>query len=155
GNDLVLPDPKASRSHCVLERTRAGFRVRDLGSQNGTWIGEKKVSESPISFGETFRIGGTFLRIMPDEVEVVEEDDGDVPVAEVVVDEAEEVRPARIQERKAPPLPAQNPKPAASPAAASSSSYQGSLAIRTMAAGPLSKQLGPLLEACVHVAPPD
>ena len=146
GNDLVLPDPKASRKHCVLERTQAGFRLRDLGSQNGTWIGDKKVVESPLSFGETFRIGVTLLRIVPDEVEVQEEADEDVPVAEIE-DEEPEPQPAPILTRSIAPTR----EPTAEPAR----SYQGSLAIRTMASGPLSKQLGPLLEACVSVAPPE
>src|SRR5687768_9981868 len=38
-NHLVLTDPTVSRHHCVVESTERGFRLRDLGSTNGTRIG--------------------------------------------------------------------------------------------------------------------
>ncbi|HUN82161.1 MAG TPA: ATPase, T2SS/T4P/T4SS family [Phycisphaerae bacterium] len=131
GNDLVLSDPKASRSHCVVERTRAGFRLRDLGSQNGTWVGERKVVESPLSFGEIFRIGRTYLQIVPDDVTVDEDRDNELPVATLA--DANDASSAT-----------DNPD----------RSYRENLALR-MAGGPLARQLGQLMEACLQVAPPD
>ncbi len=41
GNDVVLDDPSVSRSHARVMRTRQGFLLEDLGSFNGTSIGEK------------------------------------------------------------------------------------------------------------------
>jgi pSer/pThr/pTyr-binding forkhead associated (FHA) protein len=37
-NDLVLRDSSISRHHARLEDTEEGFRLRDLGSTNGTWV---------------------------------------------------------------------------------------------------------------------
>ena len=43
-NDIVLQDDLASRFHCVIEPSPAGFRVRDLGSRNGTRLNDQKIS---------------------------------------------------------------------------------------------------------------
>ena len=44
-NDLVVANPKASRHHAVVVATPDGFIVRDLGSANGTHVGDTKVLE--------------------------------------------------------------------------------------------------------------
>ena len=44
GNRAVLDDVEASRFHCVVERVAGGgFRVRDLGSRNGTKVNGVRV----------------------------------------------------------------------------------------------------------------
>jgi len=57
-NTIALQDEKLSRYHCVVEPDGAGgFRVRDLGSRNGTKINESKVIESPVGHGDTLKLG--------------------------------------------------------------------------------------------------
>src|SRR5262245_43192345 len=43
--DLVVPDARVSRRHCELRLTRRGIILRDLGSKNGTFIGEVPIFE--------------------------------------------------------------------------------------------------------------
>ncbi|MCA9930359.1 MAG: protein kinase, partial [Anaerolineales bacterium] len=40
-NDIVLPETSITRRHAQLERTQTGWQVRDLGSQNGTYLDGK------------------------------------------------------------------------------------------------------------------
>jgi FHA domain-containing protein/TIR domain-containing protein len=57
-NDLVVSDPKASRHHAVIATTQDGFILRDLGSSNGSFVGDTKVLESHLlSAGDEIRIG--------------------------------------------------------------------------------------------------
>src|SRR6202142_4633677 len=43
--DLVLDDRKVSAVHMELVATERGVRVRDLGSRNGTFLGETRIGE--------------------------------------------------------------------------------------------------------------
>src|SRR5512133_1957364 len=45
-NDIVLIDPKVSRSHAALEWNGTGFTLRDLGSVNGTFVNEQRLIEA-------------------------------------------------------------------------------------------------------------
>jgi S1-C subfamily serine protease len=64
-NDVVLPDPNVSRQHLVVWSTPRGAFLRDLGSQNGTYLGERRVGAGPeaIPTGARVRIGVTDLQI--------------------------------------------------------------------------------------------
>ena len=59
GNDLVLADPFVSARHLRLERRGTRWRVRDVGSTNGTLLGGLRVTEAelppglPVALGET------------------------------------------------------------------------------------------------------
>ncbi|MFO0564269.1 MAG: sigma 54-interacting transcriptional regulator [Polyangiaceae bacterium] len=61
--DLSLTDPSVSRRHAALELAESKLRVRDLGSTNGTFVGELEVVEALLTGGELLRIGGTLLRV--------------------------------------------------------------------------------------------
>ncbi len=61
-NDLVLPDPRASRFHAEIERTPSGYVLRDLGSTNGTLVRGRKVFERLLEDGDTLVVGGTEMR---------------------------------------------------------------------------------------------
>ncbi|MFN8634857.1 MAG: trypsin-like peptidase domain-containing protein [Chloroflexota bacterium] len=78
-NDLVLSDPNISRQHLVVWSTPRGTFLRDLGSQNGTYIAGRRVgSESePVPSGAQVRIGVTDLQI---EVIQAPGQNGGVPV---------------------------------------------------------------------------
>ncbi|HEX7664886.1 MAG TPA: FHA domain-containing protein, partial [Polyangiaceae bacterium] len=43
--DLVLEDRKVSAVHMELVATERGVRVRDLGSRNGTFVGDTRIGE--------------------------------------------------------------------------------------------------------------
>lgn len=134
-NDIVLSDVKASRRHCVIEMKNGGILLRDLKSHNGTWIGGNRVIEAKLSLGETLRIGDTMIRVLPEEIETVDAEA--IPTAEVVLEDDDE--DVIIE-------------------AVPTGSADKSLVARTLAAqnivrGPLSKQLAPLMQACIEVAP--
>ncbi len=56
-NDIVVTDASASRHHATIEAINGGFRLRDLGSQNGTFVGTQRVTDTPLGNGDTVRIG--------------------------------------------------------------------------------------------------
>ncbi|RMG17772.1 MAG: FHA domain-containing protein [Planctomycetota bacterium] len=60
GNDIILPSPKVSRQHAVIERTPAGVTVRDLISRNGVFVGDERIepdTEVPLTLGRSALIG--------------------------------------------------------------------------------------------------
>jgi DNA-binding NtrC family response regulator len=61
---LVLKDPHVSRRHLALDITEEGLRLTDLGSTNGTSLGDVRVVEvvAP-GRGEGVRLGETVLRV--------------------------------------------------------------------------------------------
>jgi transcriptional regulator with GAF, ATPase, and Fis domain len=56
-NRLCLSDGKVSRTHCLITQEGAGFRIKDLGSQNGTLVNAMPVSERHLEDGDQIRIG--------------------------------------------------------------------------------------------------
>jgi general secretion pathway protein E len=130
GNDIVLAEKVASRKHCILELVKGAFRVTDLKSANGTWVGENRIIEADVAFGDTIRIGQTRLRLIPDEVKGKK--GSKVPTAEVVAEEAEVLPPSSLD----------------------GSAVATTLAARALAGGPLSKQLAPLMQAVAGMPRP-
>jgi len=61
-NDICLPDEQVSRQHAVFEFVDGGWRVRDLGSMNGTKVNGTKVEECPLSSGDRITLGKHTLR---------------------------------------------------------------------------------------------
>ena len=56
--DVVIPDLRASRRHCIVEPSPdGGWRVRDLGSRNGTLKGDELITESPLAGGDLVWLG--------------------------------------------------------------------------------------------------
>jgi pSer/pThr/pTyr-binding forkhead associated (FHA) protein len=56
-NDIIINDASVSRHHASIEYRNGGFVLRDLGSQNGTWLSDQRVSEVPLGGGEAVRLG--------------------------------------------------------------------------------------------------
>lgn len=71
-NDLALPDRYMSSRHAELDIGERGFLLRDLGSTNGTWLGENRIREALIAPGARIGVGRSVLRL---------EADGNVQVA--------------------------------------------------------------------------
>jgi DNA-binding NtrC family response regulator len=62
-NELTLTDPTVSHYHLEL-RCEDGVLVKDLGSRNGTFIGDVRVSEAVVPVGTRVRVGRTVLVLM-------------------------------------------------------------------------------------------
>jgi pSer/pThr/pTyr-binding forkhead associated (FHA) protein len=61
-SDIVIDDPKASRSHTRLH-FGADVLLEDLGSTNGTLVGEARITSYRMAPGETFRIGDHRIQV--------------------------------------------------------------------------------------------
>src|SRR5581483_8383023 len=66
-NDVVLEDAHASRFHCELRKTEQGWIIRDLGSLNGTRVGDVGIKEGVLHPGATIQVGETKIRFLADE----------------------------------------------------------------------------------------
>lgn len=62
--DLIIPDKEISRKHTAIEVRNDKIFLRDLGSTNGTYINDKKVSITEIREQTEFKIGQTTLMII-------------------------------------------------------------------------------------------
>ena len=60
--DLILSDPSVSRRHCEIVPEEAGFRLRDLGSMNGTFVADLLVKDVFLRKNEEIIIGNTRIR---------------------------------------------------------------------------------------------
>jgi DNA-binding NtrC family response regulator len=63
--DLTLADDRVSGRHVELEPDGARFRATDLESTNGTLFEGSLIARVVVPIGATFKIGKTFLRILP------------------------------------------------------------------------------------------
>ncbi len=63
-NDIVVSDRAISGWHCRLEPAEDGWRVRDLGSRNGTYVDGVRITLARVEAGSTIRIGRTDLRLV-------------------------------------------------------------------------------------------
>jgi FHA domain len=61
-NQLMVNDPKASSRHATISPAGQGYRITDLGSTNGTFVNEQRLSpNAPFTLnpGDRIRIGDT------------------------------------------------------------------------------------------------
>jgi DNA-binding NtrC family response regulator len=63
--DLVLEDGKVSALHVELVATERGVRVRDLGSRNGTYIGDTRVGEVYVTSAVSLALGDSVVDLAP------------------------------------------------------------------------------------------
>jgi hypothetical protein len=62
--DIILNDTEISRQHAAIEVHGARVVLRDLGSTNGIFVNEVKVSQSEIENRTEFRLGGTRMMLI-------------------------------------------------------------------------------------------
>lgn len=63
--DILVDDPELSRQHAAVEFYGEKVILRDLGSTNGTFAGDKKVEDYvEISNQSEFRVGNTTLMLI-------------------------------------------------------------------------------------------
>lgn len=69
--DISVPsDPHMSRRHMILEGTLSSFRVRDVGSANGTYVNNAKINIVELCSGDRIRAGESTF-----EVSVLDDDE--------------------------------------------------------------------------------
>ena len=80
---LTLPHPLVSRQHCELYESGGKLFVRDMGSLNGTFVGEEKIDEAVLDSGSLLTIGNvTFRPIYGDQSAFAATEDIDFEVAD-------------------------------------------------------------------------
>jgi len=62
-NQLVIDDKTVSRYHLELRMTSEGLSVEDLGSRNGTYVGQLRVRQAVIPPGTRLRLGTTTIAV--------------------------------------------------------------------------------------------
>ena len=55
--DFCLAEPSISRQHAKLELDETGCRLVDLGSKNGTYLGDIRINDIYLTHHTTFRCG--------------------------------------------------------------------------------------------------
>ncbi|MHB8779770.1 MAG: FhaA domain-containing protein [Candidatus Geothermincolia bacterium] len=63
GNDIVIADPRVSRSHAVIAVRPEGLVLRDLHSTNGTTINGHRVEEGLLDDGDVIGFGDTSFQV--------------------------------------------------------------------------------------------
>ena len=66
--DLRLEDEAVSGEHAVLQPTRKGWRVCDLGSKNGVFLDGVRIEAAPFEPGTVLRLGRTEIELRSKEV---------------------------------------------------------------------------------------
>ena len=67
-NDIVVPHVSVSRHHAELRTTAGGYRIVDLGSHNGTFVNEQRVTAAALAEGDTVGFGDTTFRLVGSEL---------------------------------------------------------------------------------------
>jgi hypothetical protein len=65
GNDVQISDSKVSGLHAEIRLDDRGYRLRDLDSTNGTFVGGLRVNDIYIPPGTQITVGGTRMRFEP------------------------------------------------------------------------------------------
>jgi pSer/pThr/pTyr-binding forkhead associated (FHA) protein len=67
GNDIILDDTMASRSHAVVQKIKEDFYLKDIGSTNGTFVNDTPVPKDKyikLTKNDIISIGRTKLNIL-------------------------------------------------------------------------------------------
>ena len=113
-SDVLLDyDGEVSRNHAVVRQSNEGFEVEDLGSTNGTFVNEQRISEpTRLSSGDIVRVGQTRFDVE------IQEDPNKTVVSGLVAPPTQEISPPPDAPPPAPP-PAE-PEDKLDPASANS-----------------------------------
>lgn len=111
GTSIMLPHPLVSRQHCELFEADGQLMVRDLGSLNGTFVNNQKITEAPLPSGELLTIGTVTFRAVYDSQAEVGPPSGPAPqlkaTGQPAAASAETIR-AKPPAKPAPRQPAQD-----------------------------------------------
>jgi sulfite reductase alpha subunit-like flavoprotein/cytochrome b involved in lipid metabolism len=64
-NTVVLDDPAVSRRHALIERVDGHLVLTDLGSGNGTYVNDERITRTPLRLGDRLQIGCYRLVVDP------------------------------------------------------------------------------------------
>lgn len=64
--DIIVRDLSVSSSHAAIEYDGQQFKLVDLGSSNGTFVGAEKIKQKNIAVGEEVQIGKCVFRLKRD-----------------------------------------------------------------------------------------
>ncbi|MGB3593883.1 MAG: FHA domain-containing protein [Ornithinimicrobium sp.] len=56
-SDIFLDDVTVSRRHAVFVRDEQGYRLRDVGSLNGSYVNRERIDETVLQAGDEVQIG--------------------------------------------------------------------------------------------------
>jgi DNA-directed RNA polymerase subunit RPC12/RpoP len=62
--DIEIDDPQVSRAHAAIESHGTKVVLQDLGSSNGTFVGEERVESMELADRDEFRVGTTRLMLI-------------------------------------------------------------------------------------------
>jgi len=62
-NEICFDDITVSRSHALIEKTEAGYTIKDLGSLNGTYLNAVAIKNSSLNAGDEIQIGKYHLTL--------------------------------------------------------------------------------------------
>ena len=62
-NEICFDDITVSRSHALIEKTEAGYTIKDLGSLNGTYLNAVAIKNSSLTAGDEIQIGKYHLTL--------------------------------------------------------------------------------------------
>jgi class 3 adenylate cyclase len=66
--DVTIDDPLVSRRHALVRPLPSGAEIEDLGSLNGTWVNEERItSRQRLAPGDVIRIGNTIAELEGDQ----------------------------------------------------------------------------------------
>jgi hypothetical protein len=63
GCELVVADGTVSRRHALLELRDGTWRLRDLGSRNGTWVNGRRAADVEVWPGDELQLGAARFRL--------------------------------------------------------------------------------------------
>jgi pSer/pThr/pTyr-binding forkhead associated (FHA) protein len=63
---IMVPHPLVSRQHCEVYEQDGRLMVRDLGSLNGTFVGQEKIADSPLLPDQLLTVGNVTFRAVYD-----------------------------------------------------------------------------------------
>jgi cytochrome P450/NADPH-cytochrome P450 reductase len=68
-NDIVVSDLSVSSHHAELRTVAGGYRIVDLGSTNGTFVNEQRVTAALLSDGDMVGLGDSTFRLVGHELQ--------------------------------------------------------------------------------------
>ncbi len=78
GNPIRLHDTEVSRRHAAFILTEGGYKLKDVGSANGTFVNNQKIDEQNLKAGDQIQIGQTVLVYSAGRTEAQQQEQGDL-----------------------------------------------------------------------------
>ncbi|MHC4601670.1 MAG: FHA domain-containing protein, partial [Planctomycetota bacterium] len=115
--DIAIFDHNISRHHITVVRRDVQVMIRDLGSRNGTFVNNTRVTESELKPGDILRLGNLSLFFDDGSPGLEIPSDLEGHMAQRLTEKVDDTNPTPVDGTLAPPpLPPPVPPPAAAPA---------------------------------------